>query len=100
MKPGASNFLRKPFRAETLRSAVQAALGESPSEGLNEPPVGITYGLTTLNGFRIEYQPGGGIRKNGETIYTFTVLHPEGPGRKSSVALPTFMKELVKAHAD
>src|SRR5205823_6421259 len=60
----------------------------------------VTYGLTTLNGFRIEYQPGCGVRKNGETEYTFTVLHPDGPGRKCTVALPTFMKELVKAHAD
>src|SRR5438874_8150519 len=53
MRAGARDFLRKPFTIETLRGAVDAALQSVPlTESVENVP--ITYGLTTLNGFRVE----------------------------------------------
>src|SRR5258708_865075 len=58
MKAGATAFLRKPFTAETLRGAVQAALKTEPDprsvSAASESP--LTFGMTTINGYRIEFQ--------------------------------------------
>ncbi|KAG8526635.1 uncharacterized protein KY384_008064 [Bacidia gigantensis] len=58
MRAGATNFLRKPFTAEILRGAVEAALQNKTQTPLNRdgqaaPPSNTpTFGMTTINGFR------------------------------------------------
>ena len=53
IQAGASDFLRKPFTAETLRQAVAAAL-EKPAQKMRAVPVGLAmreFTRTTINGF-------------------------------------------------
>src|SRR5436305_5806631 len=53
IQAGASDFLRKPFTADTLRQAVKAAL-EKPAQKLKAVPVGLAmreFTRTTINGF-------------------------------------------------
>lgn len=107
MKLGALDFLRKPFTAETLRGAVQTALGEQASE--SAPPAsgtpggvsgGVTFGSTTINGYRIEFQTGTSERENGDFRQKFTVRTPTGQTQACVVTLPAYVTELVKVHAD
>ncbi|HLY66315.1 MAG TPA: response regulator [Chloroflexota bacterium] len=108
MKSGATDFLRKPFTAEVLRGAVQAALhspriatptvGEAVTGSVAAAP--ITFGLTGINGFHIESNPGSGIVSDGAVVNTFGVRSPEGEVRKYGVMLPCYVVELVKAYAD
>jgi CheY-like chemotaxis protein len=101
MKAGATDFLRKPFTAEVLRGAVQAALAaESAGQTALEPPAPVTFALTTLNGYRIESHPGPGVKTGGEIRHAFTVRSPAGEARECSVLLPAYVVELVKAHTD
>src|SRR2546423_33647 len=46
MKAGATDFLRKPFTADTLRRAVDAALQDAETAEEAAPP----YAVTTVNG--------------------------------------------------
>ncbi|KAG8526094.1 uncharacterized protein KY384_000086 [Bacidia gigantensis] len=96
MKSGATDFLRKPFTLETLRGAVEAVL---------EPPVaaspsGITFGSTTINGYRITFQADAGQKMGGGFQQPFTVRDPLGAEQTCRVALPVVFVELVKAHTD
>src|SRR5580658_3344635 len=52
MKSGATDFLRKPFSAETLRGAVSVALKETPAD-TSVSHSKATFGMTTINGYRI-----------------------------------------------
>lgn len=103
MKAGATDFLRKPFTADVLRGAVDAALGEGGRKHKNDAAVRepvLTFGSTTINGYRIEFQPGIGI-KIGEAIgFPFEVRNPAGESRTCTVTLSPVVIELVKAHAD
>ncbi len=98
MKDGANDFLRKPFTTETLRGAVAAALKSPQTEG--ETPAGITFGLTTINGFRIEFMGHSGKIGSFGFHQEFTLRSPHGDTSVCTVALPSYMLELVKAHAD
>ncbi len=107
MKLGAHDFLRKPFTAETLRGAVQTALGEQANA--SAPPAssapggvsgGVTFGSTTINGYRIEFQTGTSERTNGDFRQNFTVRTPTGQTQSCVVTLPSYVTELVKVHAD
>ena len=106
MKLGANDFLRKPFTAETLRGAVQTALGEAPAGAAGASPAapapggGVTFGSTTINGYRIEFQTGTSQRTNGDFSQKFTVRTPTGQTQSCVVTLPSYVVELVKAHAD
>lgn len=102
MKAGATDFLRKPFTSDVLRGAVKAALQGSPADRVSGIPQGesVVYGLTTLNGFRVESRPGPGDRVAGDITHTFTVKNPEGEARQCRVRLPVYVVELVKARAD
>ena len=99
MKAGASDFLRKPFTLETLRGAVDATLNAGP-----EPPAaaagGITFGSTTINGYRITFQADSGQKVGGGFQQPFTVRDPPGAEQVCKVMLSTVFIELVKAHAD
>jgi len=98
MKAGATDFLRKPFTVETLRQAVTAALNPTSSE--DPPPGALTFGMSTINGFRIEFRPGAGLSINDRLGFPFTVCRPDGEKRDCTVTLSPVVVELVKAHAD
>ncbi len=102
MKAGATDFLRKPFTAETLRGAVQSTLQEVPNTEHRTPNTrtGVTFGSTTINGFRIEFQAGSGEHVGGGFRQVFTVRSPGGENKICTVVLPSYITELVKAHAD
>ena len=105
MKAGATDFLRKPFTTETLRGAVGAALqSEAPAKPTQSGPVtqsnAATFGMTTINGFRIEFQPGAGVKMGSGTGYLFTVRSPGGETQQCTVVMSTLVEELVKAHLD
>ncbi len=98
MKSGATDFLRKPFTLETLRGAVEAALDAAPET----PAVmgGITFGSTTINGYRITFQLNSGLKLGGAFQQPFTVRDPLGAEQVCKVALSTVFIEMVKAHTD
>jgi CheY-like chemotaxis protein len=98
MKAGATDFLRKPFTAETLRGAVEAALAPTPSPSL--PGGGMTFSMTTINGFRLESLPTAVAREGGALQFAYMVSSPSGERRRCLVALKPLLLELVKAHTD
>jgi len=102
MKSGATDFLRKPFTAETLRGAVQVALNEPLPAAASVPSKssGVTFSSTTINGFRIEFQAGSGEQTSAGFIQPFTLRSPAGNSAACLVTLPGYIMELVKAHTD
>ncbi len=113
MQAGATEFLRKPFTLETLRDAVDAALsGPAKTEGPGvfpfvdaqaapqEPGGGPTYSTRTLNGYRIEFRVGTGVRRGDDMLYPFTVVGPQGEALPCTVILPSYLPDLVKADTD
>lgn len=99
MKSGATDFLRKPFTAETLRGAVDAALRDGlpdTSYSRSSP----TFGMTTINGYRIESQINSGVNMDGDFGYEFTVRSPTNEARRCTMVLPALVAELVKVHTD
>jgi CheY-like chemotaxis protein len=99
MKSGATDFMRKPFTAETLRGAVVAALRNGGTEDLDSRSA-VTFGMTTINGYRIEAPPNSGVKMDGDTGYEFTVRSPADEKQKCTVVLPAVVVELIKAHTD
>ncbi len=105
MKAGATDFLRKPFTAETLRGAVQTALkttpARSPAPGKPDTAAsGLTFGMTTINGYRIEFQPGAGVSIGADLGFPFRVHRPDSETRQCTVVLSVVVMELIKAHID
>ena len=101
MKAGATDFLRKPFTTETLRGAVQAVLKPgSGGDTASRPSSGLTFGMTTINGFHIAFEPGKGLKLHNELGFAFEVLHPDGQTHQCTVVLTPVVIELVKAHTD
>jgi len=102
MKSGATDFLRKPFTAETLRGAVLAALRNcgADSSGSQSTAPSATFGMTTINGYRIEAPLNSGVNMGGDTGYEFTVCSPANEKQRCTVVLPAVVAELVKAHTD
>lgn len=96
MKAGATDFLRKPFTTQVLRSAVQSALQHKQPAGQS----GLTFGMTTINGFRIEFQPGTYEETPEGLRSPFKVIRPDGESRECTVLLSHVVMELVKAHVD
>ncbi|GAB4453451.1 MAG: hypothetical protein OHK0029_06300 [Armatimonadaceae bacterium] len=105
MAAGATDFLRKPFTIEVLRSAVHAALvGISPAQGVGmdtaTSPVPLSFDRTTVNGYRLRSTPGIETTRDGEIRDRFTVIAATGEESSCQVILPPYLVELVKAHAD
>lgn len=112
MKAGASDFLRKPFTADILRGAVTAALKPptNPDDGdgraiehlisFSALSSGPTFGMTTINGYRIEFKAGQGRKMEGGHGYDFTVRSPDDKTQRCTVVLSPLTIELVKAHTD
>ena len=98
MKAGATDFLRKPFTAETLRGATEAALAPAPTP--SAVGGGMKFGMTTINGFRLESRPSAVSRDSGALRFVYTVASPAGERHDCTVVLRPLLLELVKAHAD
>lgn len=98
MKAGATDFLRKPFTAETLRGAVEAALAPAPNP--SDSKGGMTFSMTTINGFRLESRPTVVGHEEGALRFDYTVASPDGERRNCAVVLKPLLLELVKAHSD
>jgi TolB-like protein len=58
------------------------------------------FGLTTVNGFRVESSPEASVATYGDVVHSFTVRSPDDEARVYGVRLPAYLVELVKAHAD
>jgi len=104
MARGATNFLRKPFTTDILRAAVAAALageqGDKAGAENGESPIPFSFDTMTVNGYRLRSSPGVTNERDGGISDTFTVSAAAGDERTCRVALPAYVTELVKAHAD
>ena len=105
MATGATNFLRKPFTVDTLRSAVTAALSGLPPEKNTAPgdplaPLPFSFDMATVNGYRLRSTPGVKQEKNGGVSDLFTITTASGAEQECTVRVPCYVAELVRAHAD
>ena len=102
IQAGASDFLRKPFTADTLRLAVKSAL-EREATHLNAVPVGMVcreFTRTTINGFSFELDGQSTDDGAGDLTCIFDVHRSDSPTRLVRVVLPAYVMELVKAYTD
>ena len=93
MKSGATDFIRKPFTSETLRGAIDTMLKHKPGSepGHSE----ISFGMTTINGFRIEYVPSPVVSIDEEFSQDFNLSSPSGRKDVCKVTLQdTFIREV------
>ncbi len=102
IQAGASDFLRKPFTADTLRLAVKAAL-EREVETMKGCPVGQVcreFTRTTFNGFGFELEGEQTDDHIGDLTCTFSVHRASEAPQSVRVILPAYVMELVKCHTD
>ncbi len=102
MHAGASDFLRKPFAAETLRNAVQAALTKERSTDAAIPLSLVCREFTrsTINGFSMDFDRELEDATSHERIFIFNVSAPSAKAVPVRILLPSYVLELVYAHAD
>ena len=102
-RAGASDFLRKPFTADVLRSAVAAALAKDAhlaSAGKLESDGKGGASGATVNGFRLRAaQTAPGHSPDGFT-HRFLLDSPDDTSVACEVVFTPVFVELVKAHAD
>ena len=99
---GASDFLRKPFKTETLRTAVQSAL-DKPVERDAAVPVGLVcreFTRTTINGFSFDLESGAEGDHNREYVCNFNVSHAGENVHSVKVILAPIAMELARAYTD
>jgi len=102
IQEGASDFLRKPFTAEVLRSTVSTVL-ERPVRRMSAVPVGMVckeFTRTTINGFSFELDHMNVEEATGDITCTFQVNHSATSSKLVKVELPAYVMELVKAYID
>lgn len=102
IQAGASDFLRKPFTADTLRQAVAAAL-EKPVQRMNAVPVGLAtreFTRTTINGFSFNLFEEVENDRSNDVLCVFEVSRGNEAPTEVRVTLPEYVKELALAHAD
>jgi DNA-binding response OmpR family regulator len=102
IQAGASDFLRKPFTAETLRQAVKAAL-EKPAQKLKAVPVGLAmreFTRTTINGFSFNMFEEVERENSYDVECIFEVSRGSETPSQCKVVLPVYVQELALAHAD
>ena len=106
IQAGASDFLRKPFTADTLRQTVKSAI-EKPLEKRLAVPISMVckeFTRTTFNGFSfdVDDEPEGEHPTQGSADFVarFVVTTPDSHRHKLKVVLPGFVQELAKAHID
>lgn len=102
IQAGASDFLRKPFTADTLRQAVKAAL-EKPAQKLKAVPVGLAmreFTRTTINGFSFNMFEEVDDENSHDVECIFEVSKGTEAPTHCRVLLPAYVQELALAHAD
>jgi DNA-binding response OmpR family regulator len=102
IQAGASDFLRKPFTADTLRTAVKSAL-ERPAEEKTSGPVGMVcreFTHANINGFTFQLESEDYDEPSGDTICVFQVSRADQPPERVRVLLPAYVMELVMAYSD
>lgn len=102
IQAGASDFLRKPFTADTLRISVKSAL-ERPFQRMDAVPVGLAcreFTKTTFNGFGFELDSEEEEEGGGDLVCSFRVHRACSDAGMVSVTLPVYVQELVKAYTD
>jgi DNA-binding response OmpR family regulator len=102
IQAGASDFLRKPFTADTLRLAVKSALARDV-KAMGAVPVGMVcreFTRTTINGFSFELDHEDVDETSGDLTCHFDVHRPGAASERVRVLLPAYVKELVKAYTD
>ncbi len=102
IQAGASDFLRKPFTAETLRSAVKTVL-DRPARRLAAVPVGLVckeFTRTTINGFSFELDHQAVEEGTSDFTCIFEVSRAGSGSTKVRVVLHAYVMELVKAYTD
>jgi len=102
IKAGASEFLRKPFTADTLRSAVASALSRPVCHDKSAPVhmVCREFTRTTINGFSFDLAGASTDDRTGEIVCRFNVQHTLEAAGEVTVVLPVYVQELVKAYTD
>src|SRR5580700_5858039 len=83
----------------TVDLAVEA-MREGGAESADSQSISssTTFGMTTINGYRIEAPLNAGVNMGGDTGYEFTVRSPANTTQRCTVVLPAVVAELVKAH--
>ncbi len=102
MQAGASDFMRKPFTADTLRASVTTALNK-PVCRMGAVPVKLAcreFCRTNINGFGFELDHDMEDDRTGEYLCTFQVTRSTEPSKGVKVILPQYVKELVLAYTD
>jgi CheY-like chemotaxis protein len=102
IQSGASDFLRKPFTAETLKFSVETALHRCVKQFGAVPVSAVCkeFTRTTVNGFSFELESDHVDDHIGDVSCIFSVHRSIETPCKVKVILPAFIMELVKAHAD
>lgn len=102
VKAGASDFIRKPFTADTLRSAVRTALDRPTRDASEGVPVGMVcreFTRKTINGYAFERAHGSVPAEHGVAV-DFEVSHNAEPSENVRVVLPPYVQEHALALAD
>jgi hypothetical protein len=102
MHAGASDFLRKPFSAVTLRNAVQATLDRPKSTDSAVPVAQVCREFTrsSVNGFSIDFNHESEDESHHQRTFIFNVSAARGDTEQVEVILPCYSTELVLAYAD
>lgn len=101
MAAGATDFLRKPFTVETLRSATAAALTGVGDKRLRASALGMhSFDAVTVNGFQLLSSGSIAVAEDGGFSGSYAVRTPPGEERSCRITIPCYVVELVKAHTD
>jgi CheY-like chemotaxis protein len=102
IQSGASDFLRKPFTTETLKTSVRSAL-ERPVQHLSAVPVGLAcreFTRTAINGFSFDLFQESTDDTSGDMTCDFRVSKGSDKPVNVRVVLPAYVMELVLAYTD
>lgn len=102
IQSGASDFLRKPFTADTLRGAVRNALSREVQR-MSAVPVDLVcreFSRTAINGYSFEALETYRDEDTLEIVSHFEVTGADLKANKVTIVLPVYVTELVKAHFD
>jgi DNA-binding response OmpR family regulator len=99
---GATDFLRKPFTADTLRAAVRTALARTPEPCPpgQEQRLCRDFARTNINGFSFSQSTYSVDPDTGDIVCQFYLTRSEEPAHSVAVLLPAYVMELAKAYGD
>jgi DNA-binding response OmpR family regulator len=103
IRSGATDFLRKPFTADTLRSAVRSALDREAATGKSSCPVNTVcreFTRATINGFSFELEAEATDERIGDIECRYLVHRGHEDAGRVVVLLPAYVQELVYAYTD